>query len=286
MILDMTTKNTSALQLAEDLKSFGVGNHSAHLFLIDLSIQGIDPYSEDLDSSTKQRIIGEARNNPWYFLREVVRVRNTGTGAIDRFRMDKANVALMKCFMHKISEISVRIPRRTGASVGAAAVGIWKFINGFDRPDIIERITVPGFHYIILPSFMTDNWTGTTLDGIRAYRNGNLYLLERKNFKGELGVKYQWVQGYYKPHEVTPSALPKDIRIIDDQETALAKRPSSTIWNTNLLDAVGSELSFIDKIHIWYPFMELGYGVDWVEEMSTALFRDHDRIEREIFLKG
>ena len=81
---DLGTSNTSFLQLANDLKTLGISNCYFMLEIYDYSLVNVDPHACDKDGKTTltkdqiSRIITECKRNPWYFLREVVRITEPG----------------------------------------------------------------------------------------------------------------------------------------------------------------------------------------------------------------
>lgn len=68
------TSNESFLKYAEILEHFGVENHSFCLNLINEDLKNVNPFDPDLTDEQKKAITEEAKNNPWYYFREIVRV--------------------------------------------------------------------------------------------------------------------------------------------------------------------------------------------------------------------
>ena len=81
-IIDVQTRNLSFLQTAKDLKILGIKNNVFFLQLFDPALQGIDPHNPHLPEEIQMRIINECLINPWYFLREVVRIPEQGGSGI------------------------------------------------------------------------------------------------------------------------------------------------------------------------------------------------------------
>jgi len=112
---DYNTKNTSFLRQAGVLKSMGVKNHLFLLALHDKSIQGLDPYQEDLTLIQQAKIVRETMVNPWYYFREVAKApKKSGSDAIP-LRANRGNIALFWCFYNHLTVLLIQ-PRQTGKS--------------------------------------------------------------------------------------------------------------------------------------------------------------------------
>lgn len=73
-IIDYHTKNLSFLQASMDLAKLGIEHNNFFLALFDEELRGVDPFSPFLTEDQIFRILKECEINPWYFLRECVRV--------------------------------------------------------------------------------------------------------------------------------------------------------------------------------------------------------------------
>jgi hypothetical protein len=96
-IADYDTSNTSFSDLAIKLKMMGVENNDFMLALHYPELKGIDPHSSNLTVEQVLLITVETKINPWYYVREVVRVQSQG-GAPVRYKLDRGNLALNFCF--------------------------------------------------------------------------------------------------------------------------------------------------------------------------------------------
>ncbi len=123
-IVDITTKNTSFLELAALYRDMGVKNHAFPLALVDPDLQGIDPHTPELDEETMARIAVECKINPWYYFREVARIPGRGSPVPTKFRANRGNIALYWLFFNHITAILIQI-RQTGKSVSVDTLNVY-----------------------------------------------------------------------------------------------------------------------------------------------------------------
>ena len=114
-IIDAKTKNQSFLRLAAVYRSMGIRNHAFILALHDPTLQGVDPYSKDLTQEQMMRIAVECSENPWYWMREVVRAPAIGGSEPTQFEANRGNIALYWLFYNHITQFLIQ-PRQTGKS--------------------------------------------------------------------------------------------------------------------------------------------------------------------------
>ncbi len=123
-IPDYSTRNTSFLEFAATLHAMGVTNCLFPLALHDQRLQGVDPRDyENLTDDLKERIVLEINTNPWYFLREVLRIPASGVDGIP-FRANRGSIAQWWARMLNI-DIFMMQPRQTGKSVTADSQHLW-----------------------------------------------------------------------------------------------------------------------------------------------------------------
>lgn len=120
-IYDFKTKNKSFIETHLQLKMNGVKNNAFHLILLNPLLQGVDPYSKDLTPEQVMMIIHECSQNIFYYLREVVRIEESGTGDPVMFRMDRGTLAALYCFHNNINFYLMK-PRQTGKTIGIVAM--------------------------------------------------------------------------------------------------------------------------------------------------------------------
>jgi len=114
---DWRTKNKSFLDLYQDLYKLGVKNNKFFLRIFDTGLIGVDPYSPVLPKDMQVRIIIECMINPWYWLREVLRIPVDGLpiepGGGVSYKIDRCNVACWYLFLNGIDHYSSK-PRQQG----------------------------------------------------------------------------------------------------------------------------------------------------------------------------
>ena len=113
---DFKTKNKSFLELYQDLYKLGVKNNKFFLRLYDTDLQGVDPYSPVLPKETQIKIFIECLINPWYWLREVLRIPVDGlpieVGGGVQYAIDRNNAACWYLFLNVIDHYQSK-PRQS-----------------------------------------------------------------------------------------------------------------------------------------------------------------------------
>lgn len=135
-IIDVKTSNISFLQTASDLKKLGIKNNMFFLTLYDVSLQGVDPHSENLTDDQRIRIINECIINPWYFFREVCRIPDQGNVKGISFGLNRANLAMIWCALNNIDSY-LTIPRQIGKTQSAIALVNWVFLFGTTNSEMM-----------------------------------------------------------------------------------------------------------------------------------------------------
>ena len=118
-IYHSTTSNKSFLKVYHTLKAKGIKNCAFFLRLYDKSLIKINPHNPFLSQDQKLRILAELARNPWYFFREVCRLKVSG-GTIP-FGLHRGNLALIWCCINSINNMSM-LPRQAGKTQGVVAI--------------------------------------------------------------------------------------------------------------------------------------------------------------------
>lgn len=109
-MIHYTTSNTSAIKLSYILNDMGVRNNKFFLELKNPKLINIDPFNPNLTNVEKASIIKEIIDNPWYFIREIVRIPSGGS--LVQFEFHRGNLALIWAVLNDISCFLVW-PRQT-----------------------------------------------------------------------------------------------------------------------------------------------------------------------------
>lgn len=115
---DLGTSNKSFLQVAKDLKKLGVKNCYFMLEIKDYTLVNVNPFSIDektgkpnLTKDQVSRILTECKVNPWYFLREIVRITESGSSSGVPYKANRGNIAQAWCTLHNLDSW-LCLPRR------------------------------------------------------------------------------------------------------------------------------------------------------------------------------
>lgn len=114
----MSTTNTSFLEMHYFLRDKGLKNNKFMLILYDKDLAGIDPFDPKLNAFMKQKILRECMCNFWYFFREVLRVPVTGIATGGKFMLNRGNLALLFCLALNFN-IFLELPRQIGKTTAA-----------------------------------------------------------------------------------------------------------------------------------------------------------------------
>ncbi len=121
---DFKTKNKSFIDLYQDLYKLGIKNNKFFLRLYDTDLQGVDVYSPALPKETQIKIFLECLINPWYWLREVLRIPVDGmpieVGGGVPYKIDRNNVACWYLFLNGIDHYQSK-PRQQGKTQDCVA---------------------------------------------------------------------------------------------------------------------------------------------------------------------
>jgi hypothetical protein len=114
-IVHTQTTNQSFLDLSVLLRTMGIKNHTFFLALHNPALVGVDPYDPNLTQEQIVSIVEECKLNPWYFFREIARGPAASGSEPIRFRINRANLALIWLFFNHITTLLIQA-RQTGKS--------------------------------------------------------------------------------------------------------------------------------------------------------------------------
>lgn len=129
--LQKTTNNKSFLDMHNYLKSVGVKNNAFFLILFDPDLDGVDPRDPRLNTFMKQKVLVECMRNYWYFIREVVKIPESGgaVGSGKKYELHRGNLALNYGFMFNWNMFA-EFPRQQGKTVSVLCRLLWEFLFG------------------------------------------------------------------------------------------------------------------------------------------------------------
>lgn len=110
--IDTETKNTSFIKLTALYKKMGIRNWAFPLVLYQPELVGVDPHALDIDYETASKVAVEAKYNPWYAFREVIKIPVQGTVEPVSYAANRANVSMLWCFFNHIDYLLIQ-PRQT-----------------------------------------------------------------------------------------------------------------------------------------------------------------------------
>lgn len=134
----MNTTNTSFLNMHYYLKMQGRTNNKFFLALYDSDLANIDPRDPRLNRVWKAKVLREVQFNYWYFLREIVRIPDTGGTVGDGvpYKLDRGNLALNFGFTLNWN-MFLELPRQFGKTTSALCWYLWVFNFGTTNSEIM-----------------------------------------------------------------------------------------------------------------------------------------------------
>ena len=137
---DFGTKNSSFLITAQELKTLGIKNYYFMLEVKhpELGVADIDPFDENISADNAGRIIGECRDNPWFFFREIARVPVAGAGNVRPILL-RPSAAAIWCFMNSIDFLLCQ-PRQTYKTTWCTIILSYGFLFSY------QNVKIPMLH--------------------------------------------------------------------------------------------------------------------------------------------
>lgn len=133
-IIHTTTKNTSFIKMYSHLKKKGIRNNKFFLRLYDQDLLRVDPFSKTLTPAQKSKILVEIAKNPYYFIREIVRIPIPG--GLQSFEVHRGNLALTWAILNNLNLI-VLLPRQRYKTISIICALIWVFYFGTDNTHML-----------------------------------------------------------------------------------------------------------------------------------------------------
>jgi hypothetical protein len=99
----------------------GIKNNLFHLILLDPDLADIDPHNlVDNSEELKLKIVREAKTNPYYIFRELLRIHEIGTDGV-RFKVNRGNLSIIWLYFNHIDNLVIA-PRQTLKTVTATSI--------------------------------------------------------------------------------------------------------------------------------------------------------------------
>ena len=131
--IDATTRNISFLQTASDLHNLGIENNTFFLKIYNRDLIGKDPYDPSISKTMIDAMILECMMNPYYFLREIIRIPEqggaVGVGSGSPFVLHRGNLAATFCFIHDI-DFYLLLPRQCFKTYSTLSIILWAYLFG------------------------------------------------------------------------------------------------------------------------------------------------------------
>lgn len=132
---DYDTPNKTWVRMAALYHKMGITNCTFHLALNNPLLKGVDPHDPNLSQETILLIAAEAKENPWYVLREIIRIPPVSGVEPVMLRANRGNISLFWLFFNHITVMLIQ-PRQTGKSISTDALMITLFAISTVNTDI------------------------------------------------------------------------------------------------------------------------------------------------------
>lgn len=228
-VIHDTTNNISFLRTSIQLEKMGVRNNKFMLALTQPELAKYNPHKlTDPSVELRLAISYEAAINPWYFLRETVRILEQGSLDPVFYRLNRGNLSFTWLFFNFVHAFIMQ-PRQTGKSLGViCALAQPMFISG-------NKLNIS--HYAKDTTLIQEN-----VDRLRMLRE-NLpdYMINRtsKDTDNKEGLEYFARQTKFQ----TYVAQPQPERAYNNARGMT----TPSIW--------GDEVGYAINIDITYPVM-------------------------------
>ena len=101
-IVHTDTTNTSWIRFAGILRSMGVKNNMFHLSLLNPALRKVNVRDESLGPEVKGMVLTEMMSNPWYAMREGVKINSAGGLEIVDYKADIMNIGTIWLLLNNV----------------------------------------------------------------------------------------------------------------------------------------------------------------------------------------
>lgn len=274
-MIHLTTSNRSFIEMSEELKGLGIRNHEFMLELKDPSLADIDVFSLKAGDPIMPKIYAECRSNPWYFLRECIKILTVVGGHSVRFELNRATTAMIYNYINGIST-SVNTPRQTYITNSAVAIIIWSFLFGGEPYDC--RIDGDKLiHYMSFPECIVPVGNPLITKSYNPENGSKLSI--RKSYTSSMGL--------FSTKTISAVAIMDDARTSDLYGKSHAARWWDLFYDMGIEEYKQhvSDVSTDSTAYITYSAAELRKEFEWHFNMFRAMNNIASKVNSEIFLK-
>ena len=180
--VDYGTRNKSFLKMYKYLKDMGIKNNKFFLRLYDSALIGVNPHDANLSIEMQARIQTEVQKNPWYYLREVVRI--PVPGGIKSFELHRGNLPILWGMLNNLN-ILCELPRQNYKTISAICLYVWVYEYCTENTTILfgnksfddSKLNIARFKNIrdCLPKYLviSDRKDKDNIEEIKSVKNNN-----------------------------------------------------------------------------------------------------------------
>lgn len=295
-VIDYNTKNESFLRTAKILYQMGIKNWAFCLTVLDPDLIGVDPFDPNLSMELKGKIAVEGKRNPWYCIRELVRISEIGNPVSVPFRLNRANLFTIWSFLNHVDVLLIHI-RQTGKSTSIdGLMAAILFVMGLNvrihmvtkdmglRQDNIERIklmrdSLPPYFYMENPKDVNNKQEITNVALGNKYSTSvpqNSVAGATKIGRGMKAQIFLFDEAPYCTHieETMPAALP----------AGTAARTQAKANNSFYGNIISTTAGMRDTVEGKYIYGIMDSGTPWTEAFYDSL--DIDELHRRVKTSG
>lgn len=267
--------NQSFIDVQNQLKEMGVSNIDFLTKTIDKRVADLDPYNPELTKRQKQLIVEECRNNFWYFLREVAKIRIQGS-EYARFKLNIASCAFLYLYENNISTW-FQNSRQTGATMTAILCERYtnmfypeKSVRTYNHiKDMYSSIMIPFYLDDLIEQPHTEEGTINIYDDAELYVSYNIFVDDLSNIRpGDIvSLRCHYISA------VTLKGDDKLVKLIDKIPT----------FDISMFDMD------IELIKLQYPIIKIDFPIEQVipdkEKLISYLHYYRYNISTEVYMR-
>lgn len=180
---DFGTKNESFKKVAFELRNMGIKNWREPLRIYNPIVARLDPYSDSLSDEEKRLIMQECAVNVFYYLREILYIKQPGTGVPIPFELTIPVYQYIICCLNN-RDTMVCGDRITRKTITIDSMLSWNFLFGSIKKKIIgvESTTSMNVIKTLKHKFVYPSFISLTSDDIASKHTvSELYKMEVMN---------------------------------------------------------------------------------------------------------